>query len=82
MDLTISYSDMNKAFSVFDSLCGFVLDNGLKADDVMLLLCLDCIRALEISDALFASSAPMWDFHILAEEENFRVVLIPHNPKS
>lgn len=82
MELTISYSDMNKAFSVFDSLCGFVLDNGLKADEVMLLLFLDCIQALAVSDALFASSAPMWDFHIIADKDDFRVVLIPHDAKS
>lgn len=82
MDLTISYSDMHKAISVFDSLCGFVLDNGLKAENVMLLLFLDCIRALEVSDALLTTSAPMWDFHILVEKDDFRVVLIPHDPKS
>lgn len=82
MDLTVSYSDMNKALSVFDSLCGFVLDNGLKADDMIPLLLLDCIRSLEVSEALFASSAPMWDFRILAEKDDFRVVLVPHSPKS
>ncbi len=82
MDLTVSYSDMNKALLVFDSLCGFVLDNGFQADAVMPLLLLDCIRSLEVSEALFASSAPMWDFRILAEKNDFRVVLIPHSPKA